>query len=345
MPLIIRRDGVKRCAACLAIYYCGRECQVADRPEYKVPCNLIKKSRQHLQSEYEKLRDMPAGFLTPDRVFETCVGRFWCVVETRPYMRARYHLVDTLLLSHGTAGGPVDVVQEALDHLLDMLRLCHSDNMGLRQLVPALYMRLGRYQEAYDFIKWYATTGNESDYDWGNMDLPFLDVKDADVLETPPAKLAERFANPSHVSALVLLKVRVLLGLRIIQKTRVALGGTVPAEKIVDLIRAQLVSSGGGSSSILPKRSDILLASPEETTRITDALQRQIKELYDAAQETNPHFWHLLTENPDAGALQRPTEACTMGSRDEALLLVGYSYALWYETPRAVDMLRGLGKA
>ena len=43
-----RRDGVKRCAACLAIYYCGRECQVADRPEHKVPCNLIKKSRQHL---------------------------------------------------------------------------------------------------------------------------------------------------------------------------------------------------------------------------------------------------------------------------------------------------------
>ena len=83
------------------------------------------------------------------------------------------------------------------------------------------------------------------------------------VLEAPPAGLAERFADLSHVSALVLLKVRVLLGLRIIQKTRVALSGTVPAEKIVYLIRAQLVSSGGGSSSTLPKRSDILLASPE----------------------------------------------------------------------------------
>jgi hypothetical protein len=60
--------------------------------------------------------------------------------------------------------------------------------------------------------------------------------------------------------------------------------------------------------------------------------------------QKSPHFWHLLTENPDAGVLQKPTGPYALGSRDEALLIVGYIYAVWYETPGAVDMLRVLGR-
>lgn len=101
-----RKDGILRCSACQAVYYCG----------------------------------------------------VWGILETRPYMRARYELVDAILLSYGTASGPVDVVQMALDHLLDMMRLCRGDNMGVRQLIPALYIRLGRDRDAYDFMKWYVTT-------------------------------------------------------------------------------------------------------------------------------------------------------------------------------------------
>ena len=77
-------------------------------------------------------------------------------------MRWRYALVEALLTEHTYAA-----VSAALDHLLDMLRLCRGDNMGVRDSVPALYLRLGREQECYDFIKWWATMGEQSNYDWG----------------------------------------------------------------------------------------------------------------------------------------------------------------------------------
>ena len=56
-------------------------------------------------------------------------------------------------------------VEAAHDHVMDILRLNHSDNMGVRDMVPSLKLRLGRDQECYDFCKWWATTGQEGDYD------------------------------------------------------------------------------------------------------------------------------------------------------------------------------------
>lgn len=335
-----RRQGqAKRCAACQAVYYCGRECQLGDREDHKIPCNVVKKARLHYEREYAKLRDMPGDFLTPERMFETCVGHFWGILETRPYMRARYALVDSLLLSYGTAGGPAEVVQTALDHLLDMMRLCRSDNMGLRQLIPALYVRLGRDQDAYDFVKWYATTGQDSDYDWGDMDLPFLDVSGADVLEPPPAIwLDSVFVDISHAATLLLVKARVLLDLRAAQNVRLALHGAKPHE-IVDLIRGYLVGP------VVRARPELLRAGLDETARLVDTVKAQIRQLYRAVQSYSPHFWELLIENPDAGVLRRPTGPYATRSKDEALLNVGYCYAAWYETPGAVDLLRSLRDA
>lgn len=53
--------------------------------------------------------------------------------------------------------GTLDSVREALEHMQDMLRLCRSDNMGLRDIVPTMMLRLDLDQECYDFVKWRAT--------------------------------------------------------------------------------------------------------------------------------------------------------------------------------------------
>ena len=50
------------------------------------------------------------------------VGHFWGLVETRPYMRARYALADTL-----DADGQVD---EAIVHYRELIRLNPGDNQG-----------------------------------------------------------------------------------------------------------------------------------------------------------------------------------------------------------------------
>ena len=83
------------------------------------------------------------------------------ILQTHPYVRARYGVVDALL-----AIKTKEAVEEAHSHVMDMLRLCRGDNMGVRDLVPALYLRLNRDQPCYDFIKWYSTSGRDPDYDW-----------------------------------------------------------------------------------------------------------------------------------------------------------------------------------
>jgi tetratricopeptide (TPR) repeat protein len=56
--------------------------------------------------------------------FEEDVGHFWGILETRPYMRARAALAETLWT--------LNKREEAVEHQRELLRLNPSDNQGLR---------------------------------------------------------------------------------------------------------------------------------------------------------------------------------------------------------------------
>lgn len=176
--------------------------QTADWSKHKSDCTRIKKARTHLQREEEALRAESPDIFTED------VGHFWGLIETRNYMRARYGVVEATLKLR-----TFEAIEAAHEHLADMLQLCRGDNMGVRDMVPALLLRMGRDQECYDFIKWHATMGADDHYDWGDMSLPFLNVRDADVFEDVNY-LCGRWGNLSHVVAATLLKIRLLLALK-----------------------------------------------------------------------------------------------------------------------------------
>lgn len=249
-------------------------------------------------------------------------------------MRARYHLGDSLLNGFSTIGGPIDAVQTTLDHFLDMMRLCRGDNLGLRNIIPGLLIRLHRDQEAYDFVKWYATTGSDSNYDWGNTDLPFLDVKDADVLESPARMWTGDYIDLSHAVAVMLVKVRVLLDLRAIQSATRAFTGAIPQE-IIDLIRGQLVSN------IVESRPNLLKDSTEETASLIKSIKEQVMELHESIGDDNYHFWTLFLINPITSAVSRPS-GYEHGSREEASLVLGYTYAAWAETLGAIELIESI---
>src|SRR5579871_1074697 len=71
--------------------------------------------------------------------FQRDVGRFWGILETRPYMRAR------LGLAHGlwSAGRR----EEAVQHLQDMLRLNPGDNQGVRYTLAGFLLFLDRDED------------------------------------------------------------------------------------------------------------------------------------------------------------------------------------------------------
>jgi len=77
--------------------------------------------------------------LGPARMKEDA-GHFWGVLDTRPYMRARYGLADCLW----NAGRR----DEAVGHWRDLLRLNPNDNQGVRDILVPSLLELGRDEEA-----------------------------------------------------------------------------------------------------------------------------------------------------------------------------------------------------
>jgi tetratricopeptide (TPR) repeat protein len=71
--------------------------------------------------------------------FKHDVGNFWDVFETRPYMRGRAALAETLwqLKRH----------DEAVEHMYDLLRLNPNDDQGNREVLVEWLLYLGRYDE------------------------------------------------------------------------------------------------------------------------------------------------------------------------------------------------------
>lgn len=291
----------------------------------------MKKALADLAREEHELRNTPGdGFSMPDNVFEEGAGHFWGISGTRDYMRARYGVVDEMLMHFNT----IDAVQTSLDHLMDMLRLCRSDNMGVRIIVPALYLRLGRDQECYDFLKWWARPDNT---DWDDMGAPYLDVKGADVLEPPDASWTGRFMDLGHSVCVTLIKVRVLLDLQHMQNATRAFQGSMPRE-LIDEVRGQ-----ERVSSVVASRQDIVQASAERTAELVQLVKNQIKILFDAVSRVSPTFWSLLLD-PTSVPSSRPM-SFSPGSKEEAFLTFSYNYGSWKETPGSIEVIKALIEA
>src|SRR6266567_8899532 len=71
--------------------------------------------------------------------FDEDVGHFWGFLETRPYMRARAALAETLWA--------LDRREEAVEHQRDLLRLNPNDNQGVRYRQVEWLLWLERYEE------------------------------------------------------------------------------------------------------------------------------------------------------------------------------------------------------
>lgn len=129
------------CEMCEVVQYCSHEHQLLDRPGHRSACSKIRKARASYKKAEKSLRR---------RYGDAMTEREWRPVWRRgaawEYMRLRRSLVEVLLKLNTE-----QAVTLALDHLFDMLRLWRTDEMCARDVVPALLLRLGRVQDAYDF--------------------------------------------------------------------------------------------------------------------------------------------------------------------------------------------------
>jgi len=108
-------------------------------------------SRKESLEQYEKAVTAAERALGPE-IFREEVGNFWGILETRPYMRARFALADTLW----TMGRQ----EEAVNHVRDMLRLNPGDNQGLRYTLAGWLLNLDRDAELAQLLEQYGEEGS-----------------------------------------------------------------------------------------------------------------------------------------------------------------------------------------
>ena len=82
------------------------------------------------------------------KAFKEFVPHFWGVLETRPYMRARFQLAEELR----EAGQ----VEDAIEEYEEMLLLNENDNLGVRYHLLSCLLALSRTNEARKLLKRHA---------------------------------------------------------------------------------------------------------------------------------------------------------------------------------------------
>jgi len=112
--------------------------------------------------------------LAPE-TFEEHAGDFWKVVETRPYVRARFRLAVCL---NGMAR-----LQEASEHFRELLRLNRGDEMGARFWLWPCLLRLGKDAEVEKLLKQNKNDKGSCTWDYTRALLTFRQKGD-----TPLAK-------------------------------------------------------------------------------------------------------------------------------------------------------------
>ncbi|KAK7953868.1 hypothetical protein PG988_014562 [Apiospora saccharicola] len=317
-----------KCGACRLVHYCGPEHQREHRPVHKTSCNLVKHTRAASESAEAELRSPPANDPNPvDYFSEGVVGRFWGEFpETRPYMQSLHDLMTSCLnLRTGEA------VEAALATALEMLRLCRGDNLGVRSQVPVLYLRLGRDQEAFDFLKWYATRGTSGDYNWSDMSQPFLDLKGEDAFEdmTTPLK---KVVDLSFLASMTLLKTRLMLDLVALrsyveEKGKAEGGRPLTYEEKMWWIREEALSD------VLFARRDFV--ERDDYAPLIQDVSTQVAKAYRLTAHHNKHYWSALV-HPEKYSHALPT-AYTWGSKEETVLAFRQTWYAWSECIPALE--------
>jgi hypothetical protein len=314
---------LQRCGGCKIALYCSPAHQKANWSRHKVQCNPIKQTREKFLLEEAALLAELGSTTIPDNHL-AYGGRGQLYATPPSYLHARFDLIMAVLnIRTGEA------CEAALGHCLEMLRLCRGDNMGVRSKVPALFLRLGRDQEAFDFIKWYAV--NQKSYEgWFNTDYPFLDLKGQDALK-PLDTTAEKSLTLSMLSAVTLLKIRLMVDMKALRdEVKKAGAHGMTAKKKMEFLKEEA-------------RSDVLLSRPDIINRtdyddpVAD-LEEQCNKMYAVVKKHNKFFWPALV-NPDKYAAAIP-EIYSLGSEGETVLAFRESWYSWSETDAAISYIR-----
>lgn len=308
------------CSGCKVVHYCGAEHQKKHRRKHKAACISILNSHEKFKKEDAILRARPSN------PFENGVGRFWTLAGTQDYMNARFAAANALLQVN-----TIKAVEKALAHFQDMLRLDRSDNLAIRDFVPGLLLRLGREQECYDFLKWWAVIDDEhhynGHYDWSDVSLPYLDIRGADAFEAVDA-FASRLSF-SQLVILALLKLRLSLDIECYDPQYMDSESSWHPwpPSITEIIRP--------IGEIVPEKVKTITSS--DVPGIYKSLNDQFQALIGMVHKKNSLFWDALLDASEGEVSAFPSDR--PDGIQEVISAIHRCKMAWEESYDAITMI------
>ncbi|RSM20225.1 hypothetical protein CDV31_001022 [Fusarium ambrosium] len=176
----------------------------------------------------------------------------------------------------------IGAISNALERFEDLLLECRSDYYCIRDIIPHILLRLGREQECYDFLKWWANIGGgdhfNGEYDWNDETLPFLDIRGADPFE-PLNKLRLKALSVSQLVALTLLKWRLCVDIGVYPNDHEFLDPSEPLpvdqRPVGRLARAKMQT----------------LSTLGEVEDTFDMLEEQFRKVFRMVNDFNSYLW------------------------------------------------------
>ena len=340
-------NNIYSCRGCKFIWYCGADHEASHSDVHKEACDIFQQSCVALKNDQllydldlvKQQRKQGSAVPSNDSISNYCSmsesipqdqrGRFQGRHQDTPFMRHRLWFINGLLKIK-----TYEAVHIAQENLMKYMYLCGGENIKARDLVPAVDLRLGKDQECYNFCKWCAIKGRGRQFDWNSWDhfsSSNLEQDSSDVFE-PVANLSIDQATPlSHMSAIILLKIRILLTLRAVDNADL-LPGMIPGD-IFYCIRSLIVQD-----TIIEHRKD--LYDLRKRRPAMKRVQQHINELYGVMSRRNKNFWPALLESGDDGAGRLKKHS--RGPLHEVQLALRYTHDAWLETPFAIDFIRKL---
>ncbi|CAH0043432.1 unnamed protein product [Clonostachys solani] len=288
-----KKSGLLLCGGCKVIHYCGTEHQAFHRSKHK-----------HERSKLQARTDLAfEAQSSSGDVFQTRVGYFWGIVETRDYMRARFAAANALLQVHTKRA-----VESALEHFNEMIQLCRHDNQGVRDIIP----------------HWWATADNVSD-----VTTPYLHLPEADPLE-PVDIFSSKGISLDHLVALTLLKLRLYLDMDACSTFVAELGAP---SSLFDLYGdTDDTDKPRLGHYIRKKMRGVDIYELEQTAQM---LKDQYLTLCKQVHDANPYIWEALVD----GETPSPPQYYSRGSKEEADLVVYQCHHAWSESGDAMVMI------
>lgn len=97
----------------------------------RMAAELNAKNPEDLLTSLSMLIEKGNALMEKEGYFQDCMGDFWGLLETRPYMRLRHSYFE-LLIECG-------MMRKAVGEAEEMLNLCSGDNLGVRYTLMHLY--------------------------------------------------------------------------------------------------------------------------------------------------------------------------------------------------------------